>query len=58
MDKREEASEKFLRELKEAGSFEAYEAKQRVTNPNFFQSGINEMPDLAKLRNTKCASDT
>jgi hypothetical protein len=45
-----------LTEMKVLG-LEAFEAKQKVTNPNFYQSGVNELPDFTKLRNMNCVND-
>jgi hypothetical protein len=51
MDYRDKASAKFLADLKIAGSFQEYGATQKAVNPNFYQSGINQLPDLAKIQN-------
>ena len=41
-----------LAEMKTLG-LNAFEEKQRKTNPNFYQSGPNEMPDLKQISKTR-----
>ena len=56
MKKTETQDEKiarFFRTVKECGGIEAFEAMQKATNPNFYQSGPNEMPDLKQISKTR-----
>ena len=43
--------QKVLDEMKTLG-LNAFEEKQRETNPLFYQSGPNEMPDLKQISKT------
>ena len=44
----DQTAEDIMNEMRKLG-IEAFEAKQKATNPTFYKSGLNEMPDLSQL---------